>query len=127
MKKIIIIASVVILFQAYNTNAQQNLFGGQTIKSAVVNDDNTVTFRFIAKDAKEVMVAGDFVSKVEKNPIGGMVGTGLAPMTKGEDGTWIYTSAPLKSELYSYLFVVDGVATADTNHPYIFRDFATVS
>src|SRR6478609_5007878 len=103
MKKIIILMSLVLLFQVYRLNAQQNLFGGQNIKSSVVNEDNTVTFRFIAPNAKEVMVAGDFVSKVEKNPIGGMVGTGLAPMTKGEDGTWTYTSAPLQSEFYSYL------------------------
>ncbi|MEZ5070990.1 MAG: alpha/beta hydrolase-fold protein [Bacteroidales bacterium] len=37
------------------------------------------------------------------------------------------TTAPLPSELYSYLFVVDGIATADPNHPYVFRDFATIS
>jgi hypothetical protein len=56
-----------------------------------------------------------------------MVGTGLLPMTKGENGVWTLTTKPLPSEMYMYLFVVDGVATADPNNPYVFRDFATIS
>ncbi|WP_280748165.1 alpha/beta hydrolase-fold protein [Parabacteroides sp. PF5-9] len=110
-----------------NTFAQQNLFGGQDIKSGVVNDDNTVTFRFIAPNAKLVQVAGDFVDKVEDNPIGGLVGTGLVDMKKETDSMWVYTSKPLKSELYSYLFVVDGVATIDINNVHVYRDFGTIS
>ena len=112
------------MFSAF---AQQNLFGNQDIKSAVVNADNSVTFRFIAPEAQNVQVAGDFVAKVEDNPVGGMVGTGLADMTRDENGLWTLTTKPLPSELYSYLFVVDGIATADPNHPYVFRDFATIS
>lgn len=127
MKKIIILTCLFIAMFVTNTTAQQNLFGGQKIKSAVVNDDNSVTFRFIAPDAEKVQVAGDFVSKVEDNPIGGMVGTGLAAMTKDENGVWTLTTEPLESELYSYLFVVDDVVTTDPNHPYVFRDFATIS
>ena len=120
-----IFISLILAILAITTNAQQNLFGGQDIESAVVNSDNTVTFRFIAPNAREVSVAGDFVSKVEDNPIGGMVGTGLAPMTKDPNGTWTLTTEPLASELYSYLFLVDGVATTDPNNPFVFRDFAT--
>lgn len=110
-----------------NVYAQQNLFGGQDIESAVVNADHSVTFRFIAPDAKKVDVAGDFVDKVEANPIGGMVGTGLLSMAKDEKGIWTLTTKPLSSELYSYLFVVDGVATTDPNNPYVFRDFSTIT
>lgn len=115
------------MFVFANVNAQQNLFGGQTIESAVVNAGHTVTFRFIAPDAKKVEVAGDFADKAEANPIGGIVGTGLMPMTKDDKGVWNLTTKPLPSELYSYLFVVDGVATTDPNNPYVFRDFSTIT
>lgn len=124
------ITSLVVLFLTLflvKTNAQQNLFGGQTIESAVVNADRSVTFRFIAPDAKKVEVAGDFADKADANPIGGIVGTGLIPMTKDEKGMWTLTTKPLPSELYSYLFMVDGVATTDPNNPYVFRDFATIT
>lgn len=107
--------------------AQQNLFISQDIKSAVVNNDNTVTFRFLAPNAKKVQIAGDFAEKAEKNPIGGLVGTGLIDMQKEGDSIWVYTSKPLESELYSYVFVVDGISTIDPNNPYVYRDFATVS
>lgn len=110
-----------------NSFAQQNLFGGQNLESAVVNADNSVTFRFEAPNAKKVEVAGDFAEKTADNPIGGVVGTGLIPMNKDEKGVWSLTTKPLPSEMYMYLFVVDGVATADPNNPYVYRDFATIS
>jgi enterochelin esterase-like enzyme len=127
MKKSALIICIFLLLCIYNTNAQQNLFGGQDIESAVVNSDNSVTFRFIAPDAKNVSVAGDFAEKVADNPIGGVVGTGLLPMEKDASGLWTITTKPLESEFYMYLFVVDGVATTDPNNPYIFRDYATIS
>ncbi|WP_321345409.1 alpha/beta hydrolase-fold protein [uncultured Draconibacterium sp.] len=127
MKQRILLSALMCLLFALPSLAQQNLFGGQDLKSAVVNDDNTVTFRFLAPDAKKVEVAGDFAEKVEENPVGGVVGTGLLPMTKDANGVWSLTTKPLQSELYMYLFVVDGVATTDPNNPYVFRDFATVS
>ena len=127
MKRLYLLACLLIALFSIEANAQQNLFGGQDLKSAVAHADNTVTFRFLAPDAKKVEVAGDFAEKVEENPVGGVVGTGLLPMTKDENGVWSLTTKPLKSELYTYLFVVDGVATTDPNNPYVFRDFATVS
>lgn len=118
---------ILIALFAMSIRAQQNLFGGQDIESGVVNADNSVTFRFAAPDAKKVEVAGDFAEKVEDNPIGGVVGTGLLPMARDENGIWTLTTKPLASEFYMYLFVVDGVATTDPNNPYVFRDFATLS
>jgi enterochelin esterase family protein len=126
MKKLILTALLVTIF-GLTANAQQALFASQNIKSAEVNQDNTVTFRFIAPNAKKVQIAGDFAPKAENNPIGGMVGTGLIDMTKETDSLWVYTSPVLASELYSYMFVVDGVVTHDPNHPYLFRDFGTLS
>ena len=127
MKKITVLTCMFIAIFAIKAIAQQNLFGGQDIKSAVVNEDNTVSFKFMAPQARKVEVAGDFAEKVEKDPIGGMVGTGLIPMSKDENGIWSLTTRPLAPELYSYLFMVDGVATADPNNPYVFRDFATTT
>jgi enterochelin esterase family protein len=126
MKQIILAIFASATMLGTHAGAQQNLFGGQDIRSAVVNADRSVTFRCLAPDAKKVQVAGDFVAKVEENPVGGIVGTGLAEMKKDAEGVWTYTSAPLASELYSYLFVVDGLAVIDINHPHVYRDFATI-
>lgn len=125
MKKFIAISLLVATTLV--ANAQQNLWKAQDIESAVVNADHTVTFRFQAPDAKLVQIAGDFAAAKADNPVGGLVGTGLIDMKKANDSIWVYTSDPLKSELYSYMFVVDGIVTADPNHPYIFRDFGTLS
>ncbi len=127
MKKIALITAIALSASLISVSAQQNLFGAQDIESAVVSDDNSVTFRFIAPDAQKVEVAGDFAEKVEDNPVGGVVGTGLLPMVRGEEGVWTLTTRPLESELYMYLFVVDGVPTTDPNNPYVYRDFATIS
>ena len=125
MKKILIVGAL--LACVVPACAQQNLWKSQDIESAVVNLDHTVTFRFQAPNAHKVQIAGDFAEIKEDNPVGGLVGTGLIDMKKENDSIWVYTSAPLKSELYSYMFVVDGTVTVDPNHPYIFRDFGTVS
>ncbi|WP_082391386.1 esterase [Jiulongibacter sediminis] len=127
IKKTLLLVSCLLILGIGQVNAQQNLFGGQNLESAVVNSDNSVTFRFEAPDATKVEVAGDFAEKAADNPIGGVVGTGLIAMVKGENGVWTLTTKPLPSEMYMYLFVVDGVATADPNNPYVFRDFATIS
>lgn len=125
MKRILLITLIIcsgtILF------AQQNLFVAQELQSAIVHDDNTVTFNFKAPDARRVQIAGDFSSKAEGEHIGGMVGAGLIDMTKGADGIWTYTTQPLPSELYSYEFLVDGIPTIDPNNVYVYRDFATIS
>lgn len=126
MKKILILAAIALTVNVMSASAQQNLFSSQDIQSAVVNPDNTVTFRFIAPKAHKVQIAGDFADVVADNPIGGMVGTGLIDM-KETDGVWEYTSKTLPSELYSYMFVVDGIATIDPNNPHVYRDFGTVN
>ena len=61
MKKILS-AIVIILFATAGLNAQQNLFPSQTLKSAEVNEDNSVTFKFLAPKAHQVQIVGDFMS-----------------------------------------------------------------
>lgn len=122
-----IIVSVVVLLSSVLASAQQNLFISQDIESAVVNDDNSVTFRFLAPKAHNVQVAGDFVPAAGSDHVNGMVGSGVVDMTEKEGGLWEYTTDPLPSELYSYEFIVDGVPTLDPNNPHVYRDFATIT
>lgn len=124
MKKLIMAASAA--FLCVCAFAQQNLFPSQDLKSAIVNEDGSVTFNFLAPKAHKVQIVGDFMEG-EKGTNVGMASSGIVDMTEGEGGVWTYTSKPLVSELYSYTFLVDGIATIDPNHPYVFRDFATLT
>lgn len=82
-------------------------FGGPTIVSPQVNDDNTVAFRFRAPNAKDVKLNAQF----EKSPV---------PMTKDADGVWSVTVGPVKPDMYPYAFVVDGIQVADPRNTAIF-------
>ncbi len=124
MKRMIMAASAAIFCLV--ASAQQNLFPSQDLKSAIVNEDGSVTFNFLAPKAHKVQIVGDFMEG-EKGTNVGMASSGIVDMTEGEGGVWTYTSKPLVSELYSYTFLVDGIATIDPNHPYVFRDFATLT
>ena len=68
-------------------------FGGGAVKSPEVSPDGKVTFRLRAPNAKEVFVTG--------------IGQRLA-MEKNEQGVWSATTEPLKPDIYSYSFSVDG-------------------
>jgi enterochelin esterase family protein len=73
----------------------------------VVNADRTVTFSLRAPQATAVQVAGDFV-------------TGPQAMTKSADGTWTFSSAPLRPAMYGYTLVIDGVRSLlDPRNPMI--------
>lgn len=124
MKRLIIVVAAALL--GLSATAQQNLFPSQDLKSAIVNEDGSVTFNFLAPKAHKVQIVGDFMEG-EKGTNVGMASSGIVDMTEGEGGVWTYTSKPLVSELYSYTFLVDGIATIDPNHPYVFRDFATLT
>lgn len=126
MKTKVIIMCMAMGLLGCKAMAQQNLFPSQELKSAVVNEDHSVTFSFLAPKAHRVQIVGDFMEG-EKGTNAGMVASGLVDMVEGKDGVWTYTSKPLELELYSYLFMVDGIATIDPNHPYVFRDFATLT
>ena len=69
-----------------------------------VSADRKVTFRLRAPEANTVTVTGDFA-------------TGAQTMTKGQDGVWTLTTAPLRAAIYNYRFTVDGVATSDPSNP----------
>lgn len=100
--------------------AQQVLFGGQDIKSPEINADNSVIFRVMAPNAKEVKLSGDWMPAEGWTP-------GSVDMTKNDKGIWSFTTEKLAPELYSYSFIIDGFKTTDPNNPFIVRDVASVT
>ena len=94
--------------------AQQALGPGTGLVSPDISTDNTVTFRYVNPKAVTVRLTGDFLPR------------GTVDM-KEVDGVWIYTTAPLEGELYSYAYVVDGKRVLDPSNVYMNRDIATWS
>ncbi|MDE6485680.1 MAG: esterase [Duncaniella sp.] len=80
--------------------------------SPIVNPDSSVTFSIKAPHAGKVMVNG--------------VGEPLE-MTKDSAGVWSVTTSPLRPDLYTYSFEVDGVRTLDPANIYTARDIAALS
>jgi enterochelin esterase family protein len=82
------------------------------IKSAEILPDNKVIFRLLSKEAGSVAVSGDW-----------MPGFGASvPMVKNDTNLWSLTVGPLKPELYSYTFIINGVRVTDPNNPQVKRD-----
>ena len=72
------------------------------IVSPEVHSDNSVTFRFSAPNAKEVLF--------------GLQGAKKVPMAKDESGVWSLTTAPLEPDFYGYTFTADGTALIDPSN-----------
>ena len=120
MKKQILIVVIFCVVTSINSFAQQALRGAAVLVSPEVKEDNTVTFRFQAPNAKEVKISGDWMPAEGWTP-------GSAAMTKNEKGLWSYTTAALPSDLYGYSFSVDGLKTTDPNNVYLIRDVASLT
>jgi enterochelin esterase family protein len=110
---------ILMIVTSIKTMAQQSLFGGQNIVSPEIHDDNSVTFRVAAPNAREVKLSGDWM------PAEGWV-PGSADMQKDDNGVWSYTTENLSLELYAYWFMIDGIRAADQNNPFLVRDVASV-
>lgn len=119
----------VALLMCIFTFAQQALWGGAPVVSPQIHNDNTVTFRLKAPKAVKVQVAGDFLpTRKIKTQFGEFDGPGVADLKEGKEGVWEYTTPePLKPELYSYSFIVDGLKMMDPNNVYMIRDVASVT
>ena len=74
---------------------------GPLVISPEVNADKTVTFRYLAPFAKQVLLSG------------GQFGATQVPMTKDSIGIWKVTVGPVKPDIYPYSFQVDGVNVMD--------------
>lgn len=73
---------------------------GPFIISPEVHPDKSVTFRYLAPQASEVKLSGQF----QKSPV---------QMLKDSIGIWSITVGPVKPDIYPYSFQVDGVAVMD--------------
>ena len=114
MKRLLLIVAAIVAIGS--ATAQQNLWKNQGVVSPEIGDDNRVTFRLYAPEAKDVELAGDFLA----------AGVESVDMTRSEDGLWSYTTEPLESEMYYYSFRLDGMRDInDPSNPYIVRDVAT--
>ena len=128
MKRILLILWAVAL--PCTLFAQQALGPGTGLVSPQINPDHSVTFRYHNPKAVTVQVTGDFLPT---RPIEIDLGDrtmvydapGVADLREGPGGVWEYTSAPLKGELYSYSFLVDGKKVMDPSNIYQNRDVAT--
>lgn len=87
------------------------------LPSPVVHPDGRITFNLYAPAASSVSLDGD-------HPIGDGYRNGkkLTPMVKDASGIWSVTVGPLKPEIYSYYFLVDGVRTTDPRNALTIRD-----
>ncbi|MEQ8477046.1 alpha/beta hydrolase-fold protein [Fulvivirga sp.] len=111
-----------------HTYAQEALFNAQQIVSPEIHDDNTVTFRLFAPTADSVKVTGDFLPTIKvQSPFGEVDAPGSANLVKDDKGLWTYKTEPLKPELYSYAFIVDGLRTTDPSSPFLIRDVASIT
>ena len=72
------------------------------IQSPEIHSDKSVTFRFRAPNAKQVLLSRE--------------GTERAAMQRGEDGVWTITTDPLEPDFYGYSFVADSVSLIDPSN-----------
>ena len=103
MRKIDILFAILII--AFSAEAQRST----TIISSDVHSDKSVTFRFSAKNAKEVLLEAQFLKD-------------KLPMQKDESGVWSVTVNSIKPDIYPYCFWVDNTQVNDPNNTEIFAN-----
>lgn len=90
---------------AFSLNAQRP----PAISSPDVHPDHSITFRYFSRNAKKVILSGEFLSA----PVA---------LTKDTSGIWSVTVPPVKPDIYPYSFTVDSVQIADPSNTYIFAN-----
>jgi enterochelin esterase-like enzyme len=87
------------LIFAQQTKPAQTLPQRPRLSTPEVHSDNSVTFRFLAPNAREVKLARE--------------GTEPIAMQKDDQGIWTVTTPPLAPDYYGYSIIVDGVRNLD--------------
>jgi enterochelin esterase-like enzyme len=83
---------------------------GAVSNSPEVHDDRSVTFRLKAPEAGHVELTGAIRSAMDTDkPLS---------FAKDDAGVWSLTVDPLPPDIYSYEFLIDGVAVADPGNTY---------
>jgi enterochelin esterase family protein len=112
---------LMILFLGVQLGTAQEIAQNTPLVSPEIAEDNSVTFRILAPQAKEVKLSGNWM------PFGpnaeGSVSQQMTYLEKdATTGVWSVTVPPMEPELYSYALVVDGVRTLDPANKHIIRD-----
>lgn len=105
MKKHFILTTILILLVSMHVMAQRP----PRLSSPDVHADHSITFRYYAPEAQQVMLHGEFLTE---------------PLTMAKDtsGIWTVTVPPVEPDIYPYFFKEDGVQLADPNNTYIFAN-----
>ncbi len=114
MKRILTIIAVAALSVLAANGQELANFARQ--QQAIVSPevkDGKVTFRLSADYATRVQISGNWMA----NPYGG-----AEDMKKVQDGIWEYTMDAPEPEIYTYNFIVDGVAVNDPRNNQVQRD-----
>ena len=115
MKRLLTILSAALVLAA-SLQAQELTnfnFGGQAPVISPEIQGDSVTFRLKADYATVVKLSGSWMP----NPYGGTI-----DMTRGANNVWAVKIALPSPEIYTYNFVVDGVAVNDPQNVYVQRD-----
>ena len=92
------------------------------LSGIVLNADSSVTLKLHAPNSENVYVKGSFLDRTFKvRTKAGSFGKAQKTKMKKYDGVWIYTTKPLKSEFYTYSFVIDEQEQLDPSNPYTIR------
>jgi len=78
----------------------------QPLVSPEVHADRTITFRYNAPSAKEVLLYSEAVPKAQ-------------PLKMDEQGVWSFTTNPVAPDIYVYSYIVDGRRVLDPANPVI--------
>lgn len=78
----------------------------QPLVSPEVHADRTITFRYNAPGAKEVLLYSEAVAKAQ-------------PLQQDQQGVWSFTTPPVAPDIYVYSYIVDGRRVLDPANPVI--------
>ena len=114
MKRLLVIAAAAALSLTAMAQELNNFsFGRQAPVISPEIQGDSVTFRLKADYATVVKLSGSWMP----NPYGGTI-----DMVRGENNVWSVKIALPAPEIYTYNFVVDGVAVNDPQNVYVQRD-----
>lgn len=128
MKKLSLAIAALAMMLCFGLQAQEiaNFGGRGGIKSPEINADNTVTFRFVAPKARTMQITGNFMPTEKRTfQMMGRETTMDVPIIENmieKNGIWEYTTSVLSPDLYTYNFLMDGVAVKDPANYMLQRD-----
>lgn len=101
----IVLLVLAVLSAAAQLPAQDAATASPRLVSPEVHADRTITFRFLAPRAAELLLR--FSAGQQRT----------WPMSRDSDGVWSVTVGPVDPEIYWYSFLVDGAKAIDTSNP----------